>query len=79
MDRHGASGAAEAGILCSAPSSTSAEVDPSSESVMIRSMNAHTILWIYIILMVLGGVMGFVKAKSKVSLIASVTFASADK
>jgi uncharacterized membrane protein (UPF0136 family) len=37
-------------------------------------MNPHTILWIYIVLMVLGGVMGFVKAKSKASLIASVTF-----
>jgi uncharacterized membrane protein (UPF0136 family) len=37
-------------------------------------MNPHTILWIYIVLMVLGGAMGFVKAKSKASLIASVTF-----
>lgn len=35
---------------------------------------AVTILWIYIVLMVLGGVMGFVKAKSKASLIASVAF-----
>jgi uncharacterized membrane protein (UPF0136 family) len=41
---------------------------------MLSPMNAHTILWIYIVLMVLGGVMGFVKAKSKASLIASVTF-----
>ena len=38
-------------------------------------MNAHTVLWIYIILLVLGGLMGFSKAKSKISLIASVTFA----
>ena len=37
-------------------------------------MNAHTVLWIYIVLMVLGGVMGFVKAKSKASIIASVAF-----
>ncbi len=37
-------------------------------------MNAHTVLWIYIALMVLGGVMGFVKAKSKASLIASGSF-----
>ena len=41
---------------------------------MLSRMNAHTVLWIYIVLMVLGGVMGFVKAKSKASLIASVTF-----
>ena len=41
---------------------------------MLPSMNAHYVLWVYIILMVLGGVMGFVKAKSKASLIASVTF-----
>jgi uncharacterized membrane protein (UPF0136 family) len=41
---------------------------------MLPAMNAHTVLWIYIVLMVLGGVMGFVKAKSKASLIASVTF-----
>lgn len=33
-----------------------------------------TILWIYIVLMVIGGVMGFVKAGSKASLIASLTF-----
>jgi uncharacterized membrane protein (UPF0136 family) len=39
-----------------------------------RGMNAHTVLWIYIVLMVIGGVMGFVKAKSKASLIASVSF-----
>lgn len=37
-------------------------------------MSAQTVLWIYIVLMVLGGVMGFVKAGSKASLIASVTF-----
>ncbi|MGV3772066.1 MAG: TMEM14 family protein [Verrucomicrobiales bacterium] len=38
-------------------------------------MNAHIILWIYIALLLLGGVMGFVKAKSKASLIASSIFA----
>lgn len=37
-------------------------------------MNGITILWIYIVLMVLGGVMGFVKAGSKASLIASLSF-----
>lgn len=41
---------------------------------MICTMNAHTVLWIYIVLMVIGGVMGFVKAGSKASLIASVAF-----
>lgn len=37
-------------------------------------MSAVTILWIYIVLMVVGGVMGFVKAGSKASIIASVAF-----
>lgn len=41
---------------------------------MLARMTAQTVLWIYIVLMVLGGVMGFVKAGSKASLIASVTF-----
>lgn len=41
---------------------------------MLARMSAHTVLWVYIVLMVLGGVMGFVKAGSKASLIASVTF-----
>ena len=34
------------------------------------------ILWIYIVLLVVGGVMGFVKAKSKPSLFASSLFAA---
>jgi uncharacterized membrane protein (UPF0136 family) len=39
-------------------------------------MNApHVILWIYIALLMLGGVMGYVKAKSRASLIASSIFA----
>ena len=37
---------------------------------------ANTILWIYIVLLVIGGMIGFLKAKSKVSLIMSVTFAA---
>ena len=41
---------------------------------MLSRMEPKTVLWVYIVLMVLGGVMGFVKAKSKASLIASVTF-----
>src|SRR5216110_3461795 len=36
---------------------------------------AVTILWIYIVLLVAGGVMGLVKGKSKISLIASLAFA----
>lgn len=38
-------------------------------------MNANTVLWIYIVLLVAGGVMGLIKGGSKVSLITSVGFA----
>ena len=38
-------------------------------------MNQTTVLWIYIALLVIGGLMGFLKAKSKVSLIMSSIFA----
>ena len=38
-------------------------------------MNAHVILWIYIVLLVGGGIMGLVKGGSKISLITSVAFA----
>jgi uncharacterized membrane protein (UPF0136 family) len=34
-------------------------------------MNRETILWIYIVLLVVGGLIGFFKAKSKISLITS--------
>jgi uncharacterized membrane protein (UPF0136 family) len=34
-----------------------------------------TVLWVYIVLLELGGVMGMVKARSKVSLITSTVFA----
>ncbi|MDA7680682.1 TMEM14 family protein, partial [bacterium] len=34
-----------------------------------------TILWVFIAMLIAGGVMGFVKAKSKASLIASLAFA----
>lgn len=37
-------------------------------------MKPETILWIYIVLLVLGGLMGFFKARSKMSLITSVVF-----
>ncbi|HWD20366.1 MAG TPA: TMEM14 family protein [Verrucomicrobiae bacterium] len=36
-----------------------------------------TVLWVYIALLLAGGVMGFVKAKSKISLITSAAFAAA--
>ena len=39
-------------------------------------MSQNTILWIYIILLVIGGLIGFFKGKSKVSLIMSVVFAA---
>jgi uncharacterized membrane protein (UPF0136 family) len=37
---------------------------------------ANFVLWIYIVLLVVGGLIGFLKAKSKVSLIMSVVFAA---
>jgi uncharacterized membrane protein (UPF0136 family) len=37
---------------------------------------ANTVLWVYIILLLVGGLIGFLKAKSKVSLIASSIFAA---
>ena len=40
-------------------------------------MYSHTVLWIYIGLLVIGGLIGFIKAKSRVSLIMSVAFAIA--
>ena len=40
-------------------------------------MTPHSILWIYIVLLVVGGLIGFFKAKSPVSLIMSVGFAAA--
>jgi uncharacterized membrane protein (UPF0136 family) len=38
---------------------------------------ATDILWVYIVLLVIGGMIGFLKAGSKVSLIMSVCFAAA--
>jgi uncharacterized membrane protein (UPF0136 family) len=35
----------------------------------------NAILWVYIVLLVVGGLIGFFKAKSKVSLLTSVVFA----
>ena len=42
-----------------------------------ENMNQTKILWIYIVLLVIGGLMGFFKGKSRVSLIMSVSFAAA--
>jgi uncharacterized membrane protein (UPF0136 family) len=39
-------------------------------------MNPITVLWVYIVLLVAGGVMGFLKAGSKMSLLTSLAFAS---
>jgi len=39
-------------------------------------MNPNTILWIYIVLLVVGGLIGFLKAGSKVSLITSAASAA---
>jgi uncharacterized membrane protein (UPF0136 family) len=38
---------------------------------------ANTVLWVYIALLLVGGVMGFLKAGSKISLITSVVFSVA--
>ncbi len=38
--------------------------------------SSNTVLWIYIVLLVVGGLIGFFKARSKVSLIMSVAFAA---
>ena len=39
-------------------------------------MRSDVILWVYIVLLVAGGLVGFLKAGSKVSLIMSVSFAA---
>ncbi len=39
--------------------------------------NAILVLWVYIVLLVIGGLIGFLKAKSQVSLIMSCSFAGA--
>ena len=40
-------------------------------------MNPNKVLWLYIILLVVGGLIGFLKGKSQISLIMSVVFAAA--
>jgi uncharacterized membrane protein (UPF0136 family) len=39
-------------------------------------MSSNTVLWIYIVLLLVGGLIGFFKAGSKVSLITSAVFAA---
>lgn len=36
----------------------------------------HTVLWVYIVLLLIGGLIGFFKGKSQVSLIMSAAFAA---
>ncbi len=40
------------------------------------SSYANKVLWIYIVLLLIGGLIGFFKGRSRVSLIMSVTFAA---
>lgn len=40
-------------------------------------MSPNKILWVYIVLLIIGGLIGYLKAKSKVSLIMSAVFAAA--
>src|SRR5438093_13092217 len=40
-------------------------------------MSPNKVLWIYIILLIIGGLVGFLKGKSKTSLIMSAAFAAA--
>jgi uncharacterized membrane protein (UPF0136 family) len=46
--------------------------------MLVFGMTPNTsviILWVYIVLLLAGGLMGFIKAKSKISLITSALFA----
>lgn len=40
-------------------------------------MNHYTVLWLYIVFLVIGGLIGFLKGKSKISLNMSIGFAVA--
>ncbi len=40
-------------------------------------MRPQIVLWVYIVLLVIGGLIGFLKGKSQVSLVMSVAFAGA--
>jgi uncharacterized membrane protein (UPF0136 family) len=43
----------------------------------LRKVSAmfNTVIWVYVALLIVGGLMGFIKAKSKISLISSLAFA----
>ena len=45
--------------------------------VLAAASFSTTLLWIYIVLLVIGGMIGYLKAGSKPSLIASIAFAAA--
>ncbi len=49
---------------------------PRANQAAFSAMNNNTVLWIYIVLLVVGGLIGFLKGKSKVSLIMSSMFAA---
>jgi uncharacterized membrane protein (UPF0136 family) len=42
-----------------------------------KTMTPRNVLWIYIVLLLIGGLIGFFKGKSKVSLVMSASFAAA--
>jgi len=44
---------------------------------MLSFIRPNTVLWIYIVLLIAGGLVGFLKAGSRPSLIASVVFGAA--
>lgn len=50
---------------------------PAMTSLSLALAFTDTVLWVYIALLVLGGLAGYLKAGSKPSLIASVAFAAA--
>jgi len=50
-------------------------LSPRNKTAMVGGMNAITVVWVYTVLIVVGGLMGFLKAKSKVSLIMSAACA----
>lgn len=59
------------------PEKTTAQNPTITEQQHLKSTNMKdTVLWIYILLLIVGGLMGFIKGKSKISLITSLIFAA---